>query len=251
MPISRKTWLFGGFGLATAGLSAVSLPGGGPRTFFGGMLPPQNFAPAGTLFPPNESRAELAWLAATMREVGANPFATCPQATFERRYAETIGKLDRPLDARQFFLTAAPLFATLNDGHVSLSLGYAFEQWGNSGGKMFPLILTAAGDQLYVDTPTDKVLTRGTQIESVDGVSAAAIIESLRALQGAQTPLLRNALAPGLIRQFYYASYGERASFEVTALKPEGRSIERVTALPYADLRGKMGSGMSGASRDF
>ncbi len=203
MPISRRTWLFGGFSLTAAGLTALSLPGGGPRTFLGGAAPPQNLAPAGTLFSSHEQRAELSWLVDTMREVGANPFAYCRQELFDRLYAETIGKCDRPLDARGFFLSAAPLFAALNDGHVGLNLGFAFQQWGHGGGKMFPLLVTFDGDEMYVDTQTDEGLTSGTQIESIDGVLAAEIIKSLVALQGGQTQPLRSALAPALICRYF------------------------------------------------
>jgi hypothetical protein len=241
MPISRKTWLLGGLSVTAAGLTILSLPGGGPPTFFGGTPPARDFAPVGTSFSVHDLRAELTWLVDTMREVGANPFANCPPARFDRLYDETTAKLDRPLDARGFFLTAAPLFAALNDGHVSLNLGYAFEQWGNSGGRMFPLLLTFDGDHMYVDTPTDEALTRGTQIESIDGVLAAELVKSLVALQGAQTPLLRGALAPALIRQFYYARYGERPSFKVIAVRSGQRFVRHVRALPYAELHDKMG----------
>jgi hypothetical protein len=224
-------------GAAAAGLTVVSLPGGGPRTFFGGTAPAHEFAPAGAVFSPRELRAELTGLVDTMREVGANPFANCPQAVFERLYAQTLATLNRPLDARGFFLAAAPLFAALNDGHVALGLGYAFEQWGNAGGKMFPLLLTFAGDELYIDTPTDETLTKGTQIESIDGVAARAIVEDVVALQGGQTALLRRAFAPSLMRQFYYARYGERAAFEVVARLPDGRRIERhANAVTYDEL---------------
>jgi Peptidase family S41 len=246
MPVSRKAWLLGGLGVTATGVTLLSLPGGGLRTFFGGISPPNHFAPLGTTFSPQQLRAELTWLVDTMREVGANPFAYCPEATFNRRYAKTLATLDRPLDARGFFLKAAPLFAELDDGHVSLSLGYAFEHWENGGGNMFPLLLAFHNDEMYVDTPTDETLTKGTLVESIDGVAAAEIVQDVLALQGAQTPLLRLALAPSLMSQFYYARYGEPAAFEVVARLPGGRRIaQRVKALPYDELYQKLGESAS------
>lgn len=243
MPISRKAWLVGGLSLTAAGVTALSLPGGGPRTFFGGTPPPHDFAPAGTLFSPQQLRAELTWLVDTMREVGANPFAYCPQPEFDRLYAETLAKLDRPLNARRFFLEAAPLFARLNDGHVSLNIGYAFERWGYRGGTMFPLLVAFDDRGIRVETPTGEKLPKGTEIVSVDGVPASEIIEGVLALQGGQTPLLRRAFAPSLIRQYYYARYGERPTFDVVARPPGRPRMERrVRALPYGELYRKMGS---------
>lgn len=237
MSISEKIWLLGGISSIAAGLAALSLAGGGPRTFFGGVAPSRNFAPAGTLFSPNELRAELKWLVDTMREVGANPFAYCPQSRFDQLYKQALASFDRSLKAQGFFLKAAPLFAALNDAHVSLNIGYAFEQWADGGGKVIPLLLAFDDDKAFVDTPTDPVLAKGTQIESIDGIPASEIIGGLIALQGAQTPLLRSALAPALIRQFYYARYGERASFKVTAHSTvRGDFEQQVSALPYKEL---------------
>ncbi|HKU80893.1 MAG TPA: S41 family peptidase [Candidatus Tumulicola sp.] len=242
MPISRLVWLTGSLGFTAVGLTALSLPGGGPRSFFGGQPPQRDFAPPNTLFSPNELRTELAWLVDTMREVGANPFAYCAPQTFESRYAQTVADLSRPLDARGFFLRISPLFAALNDGHVSINLGHTFETWADGGGKAFPLLLTFDGDEMYVETPTDETLEKGARIESVDGVPGQEIIKSLTALQGAQTPLLRTAMAPALMRQFYYARYGERPSFEVVAHSAGRRFAQRISALQYDVLAPRMNS---------
>ncbi|HZY99617.1 MAG TPA: hypothetical protein VFE36_08595 [Candidatus Baltobacteraceae bacterium] len=69
MRISRRA-LLGSAGALVAGAAALSLPGGGPRTFFGGVPPRYDFALPGTMFSPAELRAELTWLVATLREVG-------------------------------------------------------------------------------------------------------------------------------------------------------------------------------------
>ncbi|MEO6913740.1 MAG: hypothetical protein ABI182_06965, partial [Candidatus Baltobacteraceae bacterium] len=73
MQISRRSLFLGTAGLGVLGAGAVSLPGGGPRTFFGGVPLRHDFSPPGTRFSPEQLRSELTWLVNTMREVGARP----------------------------------------------------------------------------------------------------------------------------------------------------------------------------------
>jgi C-terminal processing protease CtpA/Prc len=238
MPISRRAWLFGAAGSVVLGAGALSIPGGGPRSLFGGTPPVHDSSPPGTIYSPEQLRAELTWLVDTMREVGANPFAATSEAAFDAAYQRTLTAFAQPLDARGFFLAAAPLFAALNDGHVSLNIGREFELWRARGGRAFPLQPKFTGDGIFIDVQTHEALPPGTKIESIDGVDAALLVPKVAALRGAQTPTLRLAFSSGSMRQYYYAHEGERKGFAVRAVRANGERVsEWIAATTVTQLQ--------------
>ncbi|HEY1977859.1 MAG TPA: S41 family peptidase [Candidatus Baltobacteraceae bacterium] len=238
MRISRRA-LLGSAGALVAGASALSLPGGGPRTFFGGTPPPHDFAPLGTMFSVAELRAELTWLVDTMREVGAKPFAFADETAFERAYRDRLGRFDRPANAREFFLIAAPLFAGMNDGHVSILLGHEYNEWRDRKGRAFGLLARLREHGLFVETETQSGFPPGTRIDAIDGTPSNALIEALVSLQGAQTLGIRRALiglnTDYVMRQWFYARDGERSSYEVSATKPDGKRVTAAVATTTTD----------------
>jgi hypothetical protein len=227
MRISRRSLLLGAGGAVVASAGLVSLPGGGPRTYWGGIPPAYDFGAFGAAYAPQELRAELSWLVDTMREVGAKPFAFSDELAFDAAYRERLARFDRPATACEFYLAAAGLFAGLNDGHVSIGLGRTYDVWRDErGGRAFPVLANLSEHGLFVDVETDPSMPRGSKIESVDGTPASVLIDRLVALQGAQTPAIRRSLvgsdAAYALRQLLYALYGERPSFHVVALRPDG-----------------------------
>lgn len=225
------------------GAAALSLPGGGPQTFFGGTPPQHDFAPPGTTFSAAELRAELTWLVDTMREVGAKPFAFTDEVAFERAYRDRLGRFDRPANAREFFLAAAPLFATMNDGHVSILLGHEYDAWRDAKGRAFPLLLRLREHGLFVDIETESDLPAGTRIDAIEGAPSEELVEELVSLQGAQTLGIRRALiglnTAYVLRQWLYARDGERASYEVGATTPEGKRRTAVVRTTTSDEVGR------------
>lgn len=235
MTISRRAWFAGAAGAVAAGGMALSIPGGGPRTYFGGETPTTHFAPPGTVFSIEELRAELDWLVKTMREVGAKPLAYTNERAFGENYRRALASLDRPRDARGFFLVAAALFASLRDGHVSIQIGRDYETWRERGGRAFPLVLRFTEFGAYVDVRTQRALPVGTRIDAIDDVRSVDVIAAVSRLQGAQTPLLRLLFSAGQLRQFYYARYGERRHFSIRATLPNGKK-ERI-AVPATTMQ--------------
>ena len=209
------------------GAAALSLPGGGLQTFFGGTPPVHDFAPLGTVFSAAELQAELTWLVETMRDVGAKPFAFADEAAFERAYRDRLARFDRPANAREFFLAVAPLFATMNDGHVSILLGHEYDTWRDVEGRAFPLLVRLLEHGVFVDVETESGLPVGTRIDAIGATSSDELIESLVSLQGAQTLGIRRALiglnTAYVLRQWLYARDGERTSYEVSVTTPEGK----------------------------
>lgn len=221
----------------------MSLPGGGPGTYLGGVRPRYDFAPLGTMFSPIELRTELTWLTETMREVGAKPFAFTDEAAFERAYRDRLERFDRPANARAFFLAVAPLFAMMNDGHVSILLGHEYDAWRDAKGRAFPLLLRLHEHGLFVDIETESDLPAGTRIDAIEGTPTEGLVEGLLSLQGAQTPGIRRALiglnTAYVLRQWLYARDGERTSYLVGATTPKGERRTAVVRTTTSDEVGR------------
>jgi C-terminal processing protease CtpA/Prc len=248
MPISRLAWLLGTAGAAALGAIALSLPGGGPQAYLGGVAPETNFAPFGATFTQDELRAELGWLVATMREVGARPFAFSSEGGFEAAYAQTLARLDKPSSAGVFYLEAARLFSNLNDGHASILLGREFDLFREDrAGRSFPLSLKFGEYGIFVDQPTVDAFPSGTKIVAIDGVLAETFTRQISDLQGAQTKPVRLALVNDRqLRQMLYATRGEVDAFLVEAVRPDGeRVVERIAATTADQMR----AALSGAGR--
>ncbi len=237
MGISRRTWLFGSSGLFVAGALGLSLPGGGPRTYFGGIPAATDVAAPGTMFSPAEQRAELTWLVDTLREVGARPFAYASEAVFDKRYRATLDSLRDPIDARAAYLRFAPLIASLNDGHAWLLLGNVFSLYMDRGGAIFPLVLTSNEHGLFVSAQTDERLPRGSKVVAIEGVSGDDVLDRLIALTGGQHPSLRRAFAANRIASYCFATYGAKPVYRIDAVLPDGRTIRcEIEAITYERL---------------
>ena len=235
---SRRTFLYGSLGVVAAGSLAVSLPGGGPQTFFGGIPPQVDFAPPGAQLAPEVLRGELDWLVETLREVAARPFLYTDRAAFDERHARTRADIREPMDASRFYLAIAPLFASLNDGHASIAPGRTLDNYIDRGGVLFPLVPSFDGDRVFVGASADARIPRGSEVLSIEGVNAREIVRDMLAVTGGQTMSLRRAFAAGHALEYLYARFGAKSAFAVSARLPDGARIaERVRSANFETLQ--------------
>jgi hypothetical protein len=244
MPISRRACLVGGAGALVAGAGIVSIPGGGPRTFFGGVAPRYGIAAPGRKFSPADLRAELEWLVGTLREVGAQPFAYTTERTFDAALGDAREKLASAMDVLGFYRVVGPLFASLRDGHAGVDVGPAFGRYRERGGLAFPLALDLYEYGVFVKRQTVDGFPEGTRILAVDGVDAADFARRIVDFVGAQQRSLRYAFAGGRAQDVMWVLNGERRAFFVRALSPDGTIVARpLGATSRSELRAATGRG--------
>ena len=147
---------------------------------------------------------------------------------------------------------AAPLFASLNDGHVNIEVGYDYEAWRSKKGKAFPLLLEFTPHGAFVETQTHRAPPPGTRIDAIDGVPASAFMAGVSSVRGAQTPLLRLMFAAEWIRQYLYAAHGQRNDFDIRATLPKGASFRgRVAATTVGELKHDMGASLEKDDKNY
>jgi Peptidase family S41 len=238
MPLSRRAWTIGGAGALAAGAGILSLPGGGPRTFLGGTVPQSSVVAPGTTLTPNELHAELDWLVATLREVGAEPFAYTSEPAFDAACSVAREKLDAPMDVLGFYRIVGPLFASLRDGHAGVDVQPAFNCYRESGGLAFPLLLDLCENRMFVRLQTLDGFPKGTEILAVDGVASSQVTGEIVKFVGAQRRDLRYAFASGRVQDVFWILKGERRSFFVRAMLPDGTALSRpLPATSRSELR--------------
>ena len=73
-------------------------------------------APA--LMPPDGLKADVAHLLETIEQTHINPYALTSKAEFTRLRQAAMARIDRPMTREQFYWVAAPLVASLKNGHT-------------------------------------------------------------------------------------------------------------------------------------
>jgi hypothetical protein len=214
MRLSRRVWL----ACAGSALGAAALPFRAPAD----PSPAPTFDPAAT-FSPAALKDDLQWLADTLVQVGAQPFAYTDRAAWMARRDAALASLTEPLTIWQYWLRAAgPLFSSLNDGHADVSIFSAYKRARSQGARAFPLVLRWSELGLFVDLRSLESVPPGTQILAIDGVPAADLAKGVAAVRGAQSPSLRLFFAANVLPLYLYAQDPSRTRFDVSMRLPNG-----------------------------
>jgi hypothetical protein len=179
-----------------------------------------------------------------MVAVGARPFAYCDRESWIAKRDATIARLTEPLTVWQYWLRAAgPLFSALNDAHVDVSPYAAFKVVRAQGAVTLPLIVRWNELGLFVDGRTLESVPNGTQVLSIDGVSAADLATGIASVRGAQSVPLRRFFGAHLLPEYLYAQDPTRTSFDVSMRLPDGTTqVQRLKAISREELVAAYGS---------
>jgi hypothetical protein len=94
---------------------------------------------------PIKLREDLDYLFATIEQAHPNMYAYVSQSEFAKIQRDAYASITGPMTKQQFFRLAAPVIASLKNGHTFVSpLGEEFVEHLRTGGRCFPLKLYAA-----------------------------------------------------------------------------------------------------------
>jgi C-terminal processing protease CtpA/Prc len=178
------------------------------------------------LFEPAAMQADLQTFATTIEEVGADPFRTSSRDQFRAALATAMDACSQPLAPAAFYVVAAHLAASLNDGHVSIGGWNGRTEHATRGGGEFPIRCIVDSDEALVvdvDASDSPAIARGTVVTAIDNIPASKIVELAVGLRGGQTAILRRSSAR--VAEAIYLLCGARAigsPFHVTYVPPQG-----------------------------
>lgn len=179
-----------------------------------------------------QMRADLAFLREKIKAQDANPWLYTSQDDFDRLFEKLNMDIDRPLSRMEFYRRAAPLAASLKDGHTLVDpLIDDFQAYAKTGG-VFPMEVTFLNGRLYVasNATGDDRLSPGVEIVSINGRQVSAIVRDYRGLINDVHPIYD--VYARLFREMYWLQYGEPKVFVITYRKNNG--IPRtVTVSPH------------------
>ncbi|GAC1541091.1 MAG: hypothetical protein NVS3B16_04160 [Vulcanimicrobiaceae bacterium] len=223
--------------LAAFGAGALALAGGGAAVVAtsrgdGSLEPPSAatlHAILGRHFKPAEMRRDLDFLVATLIEVAVDPFAVVPRRSFEALRARIEATLIEPLEARTFWLRIAPLFASLDDGHISTSVDALHGAEIERGARIFPFAMTFTPGGAFVTRAQGRAMAAGSRIVAIDGIPMERLVPDLLATVSASTLEMRLSFASDRFFSYVYARFGTPKSHAVTFVEPNSTRERRAT----------------------
>ncbi|HEY0613229.1 MAG TPA: S41 family peptidase [Candidatus Elarobacter sp.] len=198
---------------------------------------PLRGACAGERLATDAMRADLRAFAATVDEVGVEPYRTSSRDAFRASLARAEHACSEPSPSSVFYVALAQLAASLNDGHVSVAGWTDRSRHGEQGGGEFPLrCIVDADDALVVDADFGDApaVPRGTVVTSIDGVPAAKVVDLATSLYGGQTRALRRYAARVLDAVFLLAGPHALSQPYRVGITPPGGNERTVTLASVA-----------------
>ncbi len=135
-----------------------------------------------TRIPPPLLREDVDVFVRMMEDLGVDPYANLPRASFYREIERLKRGLTRPLTRREFLLLFAPVVNDLRLSHTLLKADYWFDQayYDKREGTYFPLAVAIEGGRLLVEhsyAPAGP--TPGEEIVSINHVTASSLLDAL------------------------------------------------------------------------
>lgn len=181
-------------------------------------------------------REDLRFLVDTVIAVHPRPFAQVSRAAFEAERVRIEGQLRDGMTARDFHLLAAPLLASLQDGHTFLRPPVEhYNVWTANGGLVFPFDVEIRGRRILVSrNHSSAPIAAGTEIRAINGIAADRILTRLlpysigereafrlSIIQGSFQLLLRLVMGFGDPYEVAYLTNGTAATATVRGVSPD------------------------------
>lgn len=212
--------------IAGGGLALAAI-GTGATATIGAPHPPGTPRFDARTLTPQQMRDELDFLVRVLLEVSVDPFQNTPRAQFESRLAAVHESAQTPMSPAAFYLRIAPVFAALNDGHLSLNIVDLYTAFRERGGRAFPFNVRFDDDgNVYAADDMAPEVPRNSRIVSINGQTAQAFTRAVFTLISAQNLTLKRRWAPGAARPYLFARYGDRGSYTVQFIRPASSRLD-------------------------
>jgi hypothetical protein len=158
-------------------------------------------------------------------------------------FASAEQQLQKPLTRNEAWRVLSALNPVFADAHMQVSMG-DFDQEAaahlKAGRGFFPFEVHIDGKgELFIRCEVGGGATplAAMRIDSINGMPARSITQTLLALTYGDTPALRANLLAGRWWRFYWKAFGTPGRFELTVAQPDGLkriSRDAVARLPFA-----------------
>jgi hypothetical protein len=156
-----------------------------------------------------------------------------PRAELDRVFDDAERRLDRPMDAWQFYRVLAPVIASIRCGHTRVELPDSLNRELNTTRALLPMQVRALGGRLWIyrDLATDDGRLEGDELLAVNGVTAAQALETIE--HATPRDGFGTTLPPQTLRRFRFAGmlerlYGFDGRYDLELRDPARGRVERL-----------------------
>ena len=216
------------------------------------QVPPTAYVPR--TLTPDQLAADVALLRQALEQVHAGYDRYVPRRVLDTAFAQLGRRAATPMTDLELYREVALLLAKVRCNHTKAEYPAALGAFRSGNATHLPVRVRVFGNQLFVDVSAGGAIPRGTEITSINGITAADIVTKLSrfaAVDGftdfSRAPLLeRDADLMGSDLDHYWpVEFGFATSWQF-GLKSAAGAVGGVTLAPVTYAAWKALSGESG-----
>ena len=184
-------------------------------------------------FAPEELRADFAQMYGGLKGAHFDLYAFTPQLDLDRRYAQLLGRIDRPMTRLEAKVLFELFAAQVRMGHTRIDSPAAeWSAYRKSGGRGFPLQIRIVDDRVYVAANLSSVdaIRPGDEIMGLNGQPILSWLERTERHVSAETSYMAHSLMEYDFAIYLWVELGAREAFELVTRR--GGSPALRTRLP-------------------
>lgn len=176
-------------------------------------------------------REDLLLMHSALREAHGAIDRYTPLPEWERQFAATLERIDRPMDEREFYLLLAPLVAAIRCGHTTIHPSYAWQEHMRKNMPLFPFKLNFIDGVAYARRNYSQVenLGMGLEIMAINGMPMREIVARMLTMIPADADI-RTAKLSKLESTLYFGSWYNLLFGKTSRYKTVFRSQDETTA---------------------
>jgi hypothetical protein len=192
-----------------------------------------SLAPNEARFAPGELREDFARMYSGLRAAHFDLYAFTPKRELDRRYAEVLNKIDRPMTRLEAKVLFELFAAEVRMGHTRIDSPTAeWNAYRKSGGKGFPLAIRIVDGRVYVAENLSGLdaIRPGDEITRLNGLSMPSWLERTERHVSAETSYMADSIMEYDFAIYLWVELGAVDAFDIVTHR--GSSPEQSTHLP-------------------
>lgn len=183
--------------------------------------------------PVGELRADFAQMYSGLKEAHFDLYAFTPKRELDRRYAQVLSKIDRPMTRLEAKILFELFAAEVRMGHTRMDSPTAeWNAYRRKGGKGFPLTIRIIADRVYLAANMSGLdaIRPGDEITRLNGLSISSWLRRTERHVSAETAYMAHSIMEYDFAIYLWVELGAVDAFDIVTRR--GASPERSMHLP-------------------
>lgn len=196
------------------------------------------YAQSPKLFTPQQLKQDLQVLKDSLKVVHPALYRYFKKPVIDAAFRDTERRLNKPMDAAQFYTLVAPLATMAGDIHTSIELPDDYHSWVAANKKLFPFDVRIIGQDVFIasNNSDDSTISVGSKIIKINDQPVAKLLHKLGSTfsgEGANQTLKIRRVEQRFAFQYYFV-YGDCKKFKIEYVDGDARHLKTVAPQPYS-----------------